>query len=312
MDQKKDGHWRPADPVMYSPLFERPFNIVKTIKWIFGWGGFLWPLNLFYVCLAWVSYNYLQPRMGAFESFEIINVVILLSRNIGLAVLIYGFYHLMLYSFKLYGTRGKYNQKWLEKGKKKFKFGNQVYDNIFYSLCSGVPIWTAYEFLYFSLGANGNIPIISYQENTVWFFLFFLFIPFFRETHFYFIHRLIHWKPLLRMVHSVHHRNPNPGPWSGLSMHPVEHLLYFSPIIVTFLVPSHPLHMLFIAQLAGLTPAKGHTGFDGPFLGGALPSGDYFHYLHHKHVTCNFGTGLIPWDRWLGRFFDGAGDYKRK
>ena len=55
-------------------------------------------------------------------------------------------------------------------------------------------------------------------------------IPLWREVHFYAIHRLIHWPPLYQAVHSLHHRNTNPGPWSGLSMHPVEHLLYFSAV----------------------------------------------------------------------------------
>ncbi len=31
-----------------------------------------------------------------------------------------------------------------------------------------------------------------------------------------------------RHFHSLHHKSYNPGPWSGLSMHPVEHLLYYT------------------------------------------------------------------------------------
>jgi sterol desaturase/sphingolipid hydroxylase (fatty acid hydroxylase superfamily) len=66
--------------------------------------------------------------------------------------------------------------------------------------------------------------------------MFFL-IPLWRETHFYFIHKLIHWKPLMQTIHTVHHKNPNPGPWSGMSIHPVEHLLYFSVVLIHFVVP---------------------------------------------------------------------------
>jgi sterol desaturase/sphingolipid hydroxylase (fatty acid hydroxylase superfamily) len=43
--------------------------------------------------------------------------------------------------------------------------------------------------------------------------------------HFYWIHRLIRWKPLYNAIHFVHHKNLKVGPWSGLAMHPLEHLV---------------------------------------------------------------------------------------
>ena len=63
-----------------------------------------------------------------------------------------------------------------------------------------------------------------------------------REFHFYWCHRMIHpWfkkgSPLKSVdigqflythFHSLHHKSYNPGPWSGLSMHPVEHFFYYS------------------------------------------------------------------------------------
>jgi sterol desaturase/sphingolipid hydroxylase (fatty acid hydroxylase superfamily) len=52
---------------------------------------------------------------------------------------------------------------------------------------------------------------------------------------FYFAHRLLHWPPLYELAHKLHHRNTNPGPWSGLSMHPIEHVIYFSTIALFFL-----------------------------------------------------------------------------
>ena len=47
-----------------------------------------------------------------------------------------------------------------------------------------------------------------------------------------------------------------------VAMHPLEHVLYFSRWIILFLVPSHPIHLLYLMQRAGLNPAVGHTGFD--------------------------------------------------
>lgn len=74
------------------------------------------------------------------------------------------------------------------------------------------------------------------------------------------------------------------GPWSGLSMHPVEHLLYFSVVVPHMFVYGHPIHLLFNAQHTGLTPAGGHHGFDGcEGPGPTKYSGSYFHYLHHRY-----------------------------
>jgi hypothetical protein len=94
-----------------------------------------------------------------------------------------------------------------------------------------------------------------------------------------------------------------------MSMHPIEHIFYFSGLLLHFVIPSHPIHFIFTSLHTGITPPHGHTGFEGPLLRGLLPAGDYIHYLHHKHVSSNFGTPTLPWDKWLGRFYDGTGKY---
>jgi len=88
-------------------------------------------------------------------------------------------------------------------------------------------------------------------------------------------------------------------------MHPVEHLLYFSVVLIHWIVPSHPLHFLFNSQHTALTPAPGHSGFEGK-LGKFLSFGSYFHYLHHRLFECNYGESTIPLDKWFGIFEDGS------
>jgi hypothetical protein len=97
-----------------------------------------------------------------------------------------------------------------------------------------------------------------------------------------------------------------------MSMHPVEHLIYFSNLLIHFVVLSHPIHFLMDSQHTALTPAVGHLGFEGPFMKGFYPGGSYFHYLHHKHVSSNFGTEMVPFDKLLGRFYNGEGPYPYK
>jgi sterol desaturase/sphingolipid hydroxylase (fatty acid hydroxylase superfamily) len=135
-----------------------------------------------------------------------------------------------------------------------------------------------------------------------------LMIPLLRELHFYLVHRLLHVPVLYRTVHWLHHNNVNPGPWSGLAMHPIEHLLYFSGVLIHWVVPSHPVHALFHLIHAGLSPVPGHTGFDKVVVGkaGAVDTHCLAHYLHHKYFECNYADGSIPLDQWFGTFHDGS------
>ena len=150
--------------------------------------------------------------------------------------------------------------------------------------------------------------------NPVWFVVLMLLIPLFREVHFYLVHRLIHWPPLYRAVHSLHHKNANPGPWSGMAMHPVEHVLYFSGVLIHWILPSHPIHVIFhlqhLAFAAGAGPFRLRRGRDQGRL--HVKTGDYFHYLHHKHFECNYGNDLMPIDTWFGTFHDGSKEAKRR
>jgi sterol desaturase/sphingolipid hydroxylase (fatty acid hydroxylase superfamily) len=171
-----------------------------------------------------------------------------------------------------------------------------------------VPIWTAYECLTLWMFANRYIPFVDFAQHPVYCVALMFAVPLFREVHFYLVHRLIHWPPLYRTVHRLHHLNVNPGPWSGLAMHPVEHLLYFSVILVHWIVPSNPVHALFTIVHAGLAPAPGHVGFDKVEVNenSAFDTFCYDHYLHHKHFECNYSDGVIPIDRWFGTFHDGS------
>jgi sterol desaturase/sphingolipid hydroxylase (fatty acid hydroxylase superfamily) len=88
-------------------------------------------------------------------------------------------------------------------------------------------------------------------------------------------------------------------------MHPIEHVIYFSVVLIHFVMPSHPIHFLFNAQHTALTPSGGHHGYEGPIVNGLIPTGSYFHYLHHRYFECNYGEGTLPLDWLFGTFRDG-------
>ena len=130
-----------------------------------------------------------------------------------------------------------------------------------------------------------------------------------REIHFYFTHRLLHWRPIYKKIHYLHHKNVNFGPWSGLAMHPIEHLLYFTGVVFHWIVLSHPIHAIFHLQHAALTTLWGHTGFEKLEISKniSIPkASDYFHYLHHRYFECNYGGGTFPLDKLFGSFHDGS------
>ena len=136
-----------------------------------------------------------------------------------------------------------------------------------------------------------------------------LIAPAIHEVHFFLIHRAIHWPPLYKWIHSVHHNSVNPSPWSSLSMHPVETFIYHGVMFWHLIIPSNPIVAMFQLHMAGFGAVNGHIGFEKLEIteGQALDSHAYAHYLHHKYFEVNYGgDGLIPLDKWFGTWHDGT------
>ena len=94
-------------------------------------------------------------------------------------------------------------------------------------------------------------------------------------------------------------------------MHPIEHVIYFSGVLLYWIIPIHPLHGLLYMQYVALAPAHSHVGFDKMIVGKKLQipnTGDYFHYLHHRYFECNYGGGAVPLDKWFGTFHDSSSE----
>ncbi|MDG1736430.1 MAG: sterol desaturase family protein [Paracoccaceae bacterium] len=305
------GYWRPNKPIRYPNVFIWPPSLFGILRWI---PKYLFPWAFIYALLSVGVFFFLTPPIEAMKSMSISWIGLIFLRNVALLITIVGIQHYWLYIRKSQGTVFKYNRKWPQDRNSSFTFNNQTKDNIFWSLVSGVPIWTMWESIAWWLYANGHIAQLTIGANPMWFVLLWFLVPLLHELHFYCVHRLIHVPWIYKHVHHIHHRNTNPGPWSGLSMHPIEHLLYFSGTLIYFIVPAHPIHFLNVGMLAGLSPAQGHTGFDRVVTGEEstfhLPY--YAHYLHHRYFEVNYADGSIPLDRWFGTFHDGSDEAGEK
>ena len=217
--------------------------------------------------------------------------------------------HLFFYTLKKQDSNLKYDARIVAKSKR-FAFNSQVFDNMFWSLAGGVTIWTFYQILLLWSYANGYISQTNFSLNPFWFVALFFLIIFFESIHFYFVHRLFHFKFFYKFFHHIHHRNISPGPWSGISMHPIEHLFYFSSVLIHFIIPSHPIHIIFHFIILTIGAVIGHCGFDGFLIKkkNKIALGHFHHQLHHRYFECNYGTIETPLDVWFKSFHDGTSD----
>jgi lathosterol oxidase len=250
----------------------------------------------------------LAPLLGDMSSLSFSWIGMVLALNYGLVILVAGGFHLFFYTLRRQGDDRKYVRQFGHRGGARFTFGRQVHDNMFWSLASGVPVWTGYEVLLLWMHANGWSPGLSFGASPVMFLLLILAAGPWVAFHFYWGHRLLHTGPLYRHVHSLHHRNVNIGPWSGISMHPVEHLIYFSLLLIHLIVPSNPVLVMFHGYMLALSAIFGHTGFHDLLLGKSrrMMVGHFHHQLHHRYFECNYGSVDFPLDAWFGTFHDGS------
>jgi Delta7-sterol 5-desaturase len=309
----KNWNWHPDIPIKYSPLFEPKPKLLEVVRWF----GQAWlPLTELtcYLLIAIVVWNWVQPPLSETTEFTFDWIGAVWARNLGMMILLTTFLHLWLHRWQKQDKAFRYLHKSPTEKHPKFLGGHQVRDNIFWTLASGVTLWTAYEcFLWYSY-ANGHAPLVMFAENPIWFVLWFPVIGIWFSFHFYWVHRFLHWKPMYRHFHSVHHRNITTGPWSGFSMHPVEHVLYLSSILIHLVVPSHPIHMLFHAYFLTLGTSTSHSGYQALLIGNSskFVISSFFHQLHHRYFNCNFGNTELPMDRWFGSFNDGTTAATRK
>ena len=308
------GGWAPGK-LEYKPLFFWPPRPIKLFKWLFNYpDGFIFPWAVIHFVIALLSYIYFLPSFDKLSTFSLDWISIIFIRNFIILFIYTTLWHWHLHIKEAQGNTYRYNLKKLGKGNQ-WLFGTQTRENMFWSLCSAVPIQTLYESLMLWCFANDYMlfPIKDWLQNplsSIYFVLLIIFIPIIQHIHFYLIHRLIHFKPVYKRIHYLHHKNVNVGPWSGLSMHPIEHILYISTILIHFVIPSHPLHFVYQGLHTMLGAQKGHSGYERLIIdsktGKSIPSAGYFHYLHHKYFECNYGELTSPLDKWFGSFHDGT------
>ena len=302
----KRGYWTPNEPAGVAPIWSFPPQVMKIIKWL---PQYFFPYDVLWVLSALAWWNWVLPDVEVMKTLAWGWILKLFVVNLVAVFVFFGVYEWRLYIKRSQGTRFKYNAKFpSEHPSEAFWFKSQNADSILRIIFHAMPIWTALEVGILYAYANGLVPWLSFADHPWYLLGLALVMPIIHETHFYLIHRLIHIPFLYKHVHSVHHNSVNPSPYSSLSMHPVELLLYFGMALWHLVIPSNPILALYQLHRAGFGAIPGHIGFDKIEMGdkSGLPTHAYIHYLHHRYFEVNYGDGLVPFDKWFGTFHDGS------
>ena len=288
VDTRKKPGLTSLDPIVMQPNWW--VSVVSGKDLFFS-------LNFIWLMIAICIYTVFPYDLDAARSFNRIDWVLYrFTINTTITFLYGGFWHAVLY--------------WFSVCKRPFH-PNRVYridkllHNMWYSFL-GVVQYTMWESIVLYCYATNRISFLSDQDaftmTNPWNALIaassVLWVVWYREFHFYFAHRFIHFKALYKFVHSVHHRNADVEPFAGLCMHPIEHLYYFACLAPSLVVYTTPFALLWNGVHLLLSPLASHSGWEDH------SGSDQYHYLHHRFFECNYGTVGTPYDKYFGTFRD--------
>eukprot|EP01065_Artemidia_motanka_P013021 TRINITY_DN17181_c0_g1_i1.p1 TRINITY_DN17181_c0_g1~~TRINITY_DN17181_c0_g1_i1.p1 ORF type:complete len:503 (+),score=132.94 TRINITY_DN17181_c0_g1_i1:60-1568(+) len=257
--------------------------------------------NLLWLLIAIASYLLYPPNFS--EAAQLTSGFVLqrVALHLGIMNLFFGFWHCTMYTLR-----------W---GKRKFGVRAngptlaRMVHNLWYANLGALQtaMWDA---LYMYMFASGKLPHVSDAEvasdasaalKTV---LWVIWVPMWRDLHFYLAHRFIHISFVYRYVHSLHHRNTDIEPFAGLCMHPIEHLYYLGCAGPAAYMHASPFVVYWNLVHLLISPAASHSGWEDNM------QSDQYHFLHHSKFECNYGTSGTPLDKTFGTFREKFGESK--
>ena len=207
-----------------------------------------------------------------------------------------------IFLFVYVWKRDKY---WFAKIQQRYPGNKDIWHEIKYSISTAVifgiiliwVMWASknrYTLIYYPIDKYGY----GYYVISI------LLMIFIHDAYFYWTHRFLHWKPMFKIAHKVHHHSTNPTPFASYCFHPIEALIQFGifPLVV-FTVPYHVSVVGIFTVYTLLLNLGGHTGYEffpRWFNKNKLSkwhSTPTHHNMHHKFVKYNFGLYFNIWDK---------------
>ncbi|KAJ3111075.1 C-4 sterol methyl oxidase [Phlyctochytrium bullatum] len=137
------------------------------------------------------------------------------------------------------------------------------------------------------------------------------FFLFMEDTFHYFAHRAMHWGPLYKHIHKLHHEYQAPFGLTAEYAHTIEVIVvgqgfFIGPLLWTLATRDTPntLHIISMAiwlAVRLITTVDDHSGYDFPWsLHHWIPfwGGADFHDYHHMAFNGNYSSTFRHWD-WI-------------
>ena len=137
------------------------------------------------LALAFIAYFTILPPLEAMQIVQVDWIIRVWLANLVPHILCASLLHLWLYEMKGQNNVFKFDPRPLATKNRTFSFFNQVHDNMFWTLASGVTQWSMSQSIVFWAMANGYAPAFLFPDNIIWFFLMFHFLIFWTGFHFH-------------------------------------------------------------------------------------------------------------------------------
>ena len=166
VDESMSKHWHfhPKLPVGFYPLFDWPPSPKKWLTFI--WNYWLQKSDrTIFLLVTLFTYFFLFPptQEMATLSPEWISKVAL--RNYIMIFIVAGGLHWWFFIRKGQGKLFQYDTSIRNNKSRKFTFNNSVYDNMFWTLVSGLPIWIFFEVLLLWSFSSGKIATFQFGHG---------------------------------------------------------------------------------------------------------------------------------------------------
>eukprot|EP01117_Protostelium_nocturnum_P005688 TRINITY_DN2051_c0_g1_i1.p1 TRINITY_DN2051_c0_g1~~TRINITY_DN2051_c0_g1_i1.p1 ORF type:complete len:295 (-),score=81.05 TRINITY_DN2051_c0_g1_i1:79-963(-) len=136
-----------------------------------------------------------------------------------------------------------------------------------------------------------------------------LFCAIFEDAYHYWMHRALHWGPLYKNIHKIHHEFSAPFGLTAEYAHPLETFILGlgtigGPLLLAYLTGD--VHMITVLAWIGFRlfqTIEAHSGYEFPIsLKTIIPfwSGSDHHDFHHQAFLNCYSTSFRWWDHFLG------------
>ena len=166
-----------------APFWERPFSLLKVLKWI---PEYLFPWNAFHMATALLWWFFVVPDVETMKTLGWGWALWLYAVNAAAIFVFYGTFELIYYVKRKQATRFKYNGRFpADHPSDVFWFKSQNLDNFLRSFFVTIPLWTAVEVFMLWGFANSWATWLSWADHPVYLAALVLVAPVIHEVHFF-------------------------------------------------------------------------------------------------------------------------------